>query len=60
MSNPLNGPRGNGGYSNIDLISEIIEEFPTMKRFLKENPDLQEQYEAYKTYEILNDKYGKR
>lgn len=35
------------------LIAEKIEEWDIFYRFLAYNPEIQEKYEVYKTYEIL-------
>ena len=39
---------------------DMIEEYPTMERFITQSAKLKDEYEKYKTFEILNDKYGKR
>lgn len=45
---------------DFNLVSDILDEYPTMVRFINQTPELRAEYEKYKTFEILNDKYGKR
>lgn len=42
------------------ITKELLREQPTMARFINQNPELKAEYEKFKTFEILNDKYGKR
>jgi hypothetical protein len=39
--------------TNITLIAEKLEEWDIFQRFLEHNPDIKEQYQVFKTYEIL-------
>lgn len=45
---------------DFKLVREIIEEYPTMERFINESAELRAEYEKFKTFEILNGRYGKR
>ena len=46
--------------ADFKLVREIIDEYPTMERFINQSAKIRAEYEKYKTFEILNDKYGKR
>lgn len=48
------GAGGGGGGSSYVLIQQKIEEYDWLMRFLEQNPDIKERYEAHKTFEILN------
>ena len=38
---------------NVILVAEKLEEWDIFQRFLEYNPEIKEQYQVYKTYEIL-------
>lgn len=41
-------------------VSNMLDEYATMTRFINSSPELLHEYEKYKILEILHDKYGKR
>lgn len=53
-------PPGYMEFVSAKTTFDILEECPTMERFINQNPELRAEYEKFKTFEILNDKYGKR
>ena len=54
MSSQLRNLVGHGiSTTNVTLVAEKLEEWDIFQRFLEYNPEIKEQYQVYKTYEIL-------